>query len=533
LVAVVSLAIAGGALASAPALAAAPLNFSARVPIDTHPLTGVSCPTTTLCVAVDSAGSVVVSTDPIGGTWTSRSVDPSTSDTPGGFNAISCPSASFCVAVGSFGQAATSTDPAVLSSWQLIAGGIDEPANLTGVSCSSATRCVAVDGDGYAVTTNAPAGQPLLWARTSSPIDTQTTHLTGVSCASTDLCVAVDGSGYAMTATQTDPSVWNLSPEALIDPHAHTIISGVSCASVTLCLAVDFSGYALVSTDPRHGSPTWTPVQLENNELAAVSCVSGPLCMVGDSSGRASVSPDPAGSGPAGAVEADWFGPSPVDPVSGTPVHTLTAVSCPSVAECVAVDDAGGAVLGTLQHVLTVAVAGSGGGTITGSGISCPTACTSSYLAGTDVPLVAHAASGSTFSGWSGACSGQGPCTATISSDERVTATFAIKPPPGSSGKFAPPNTVITRSTIRSHRKTATFRFHATGRATSLQCATVRKPTARRHHKHPRPPKARFSRCRSPEAVKHLRRGHYTFFVRARGPGGVDRTPARRNFRIG
>jgi hypothetical protein len=310
------------------------------------------------------------------------------------------------------------------------------------------------------------------------------------------------------------------------------VISGVSCASVTLCVAVDFSGYALVTTDPRDGSPTWTPVQLENNELAAVSCVSGPLCLVGDSSGRASVSTDPAGSEPAGAVEADWFGPSPVDPVSGTPVHSLTAVSCPSVAECVAVDDAGGAVLGTVQHVLTVAVAGSGTGTITGSGISCPAACTSSYLAGTDVALAAHAASGSTFSGWSGACSGAGACTATVSSDERVTATFAGKPPPGSAGKFPPPNTVITGRTIRSHRRTARFRFRAIGHATSLQCATLRKPTVR-HHKRRRTPKARFSRCRSPHAYKHLRRGHYTFSVRALGPGGVDRTPARRNFTIG
>jgi hypothetical protein len=527
LVAVVSFVIAGGALTSAPALAAGPLNFSARVAIDAHPLTGVSCPSTTLCVAVDSAGNVIVSTDPLGGTWTSRSVNPSTTDTPGGFNAISCPSESFCVAVGSFGQAATSTDPALLSSWQLIADGIDEPADLTGVSCSSPTRCVAVDSDGYAVTTNAPVGQPPVWARTSTPIDTQTTHLTGVSCVSTDLCVAVDGSGYAMTATQTDPSAWNLSPEALIDPHAHTVISGVSCASVTLCVAVDFSGYALVSTDPRGTSPTWTPVQLENNELAAVSCVSGPLCTVGDSTGRASVSTDPAG-----AVETDWFGPSRVDPVSGTPVHSLAAISCPSVSECVAVDDAGGAVLGTVQHVLTVAVAGSGTGTITGSGISCPTACTSSYLAGTEVSLAAHAASGSTFSGWSGACSGSGPCTATVSSDDAVTAMFARKLPPGPPGTFPRPNTVITRRTIRSHRRTATFRFRAIGHATGLQCAIVRKPAPRRHHKRRHASKARFSRCRSPRAYRHLRHGHYIFSVRALGPGGIDRTPARRNFTI-
>lgn len=313
-----------------------------------------------------------------------------------------------------------------------------------------------------------------------------------------------------------------------IDPDPHTLIAGVSCASVTLCVAVDFSGNALVSTDPRDASPTWTPVRVDNNALAAVSCVSGPLCIVVDGSGRASASFDPAGD-----VATDWFGPSPVDPASGTPVHSLTAVSCPSIAECVAVDDAGGAVLGTVQHMLMVAVAGSGSGTVTGSDISCPAACTSSYPAGTDVPLTAHAASGSTFSGWSGACTGAGACTATISSDESVTATFAItKPPPDLIGKVPPPETVITRGTRSSHGRIATFRFHATGGATGVQCATVRRPTARRRHHRPRTPKARFSRCRSPKAYRHLRPGHYIFSVRALGAGGIDLTPARRNFTI-
>jgi hypothetical protein len=527
-----ALAVAGLALSGAPALAASPLTFSAPVPIDTNSLTGVSCPSTTLCVAVDSAGNVIVSNDPIGGaaTWKSASVNPpnAMSEIPGGFTSVSCPSMSFCIAVGAFGQAATSTNPAVLSTWQLIPMGIDEPETLTGVSCSSPTRCVAVDNAGYAVTTDVAEGQPLIWTRTSTPIDTETTNISGVSCVSTDLCVAVDTYGDAITATQVDPSGWN--DTVLIEPQPHTMINGVSCASVTLCAAVDVSGSVLVSTNPRAISPTWTPVQVEGSYLTAVACVSGPLCIAVDGSGRATVSSDPAGG-----LQDDWFGPTRIDPASGTSTHSLTAVSCPSAVECVAVDQAGNVVVGSVQYALTVALAGSGSGTVTGPAINCPTTCTSSYLGGTAVPLIANAAKGSTFSGWSGGCHGSGACTATLSSDETVTATFTTTPPgkkPPPSGSGQAPDTVITSVKTNSHRRSATFRFHAVGVSTGLQCAIVRQPKARRHHKHPRAPKPRFSSCRSPKAYKHLKAGRYVFSVRAHGPGGTDRTPARRAFKI-
>ncbi|MGH3266384.1 MAG: hypothetical protein ACRDNS_30825, partial [Trebonia sp.] len=76
--------------------------------------------------------------------------------------------------------------------------------------------------------------------------------------------------------------------------------------------------------------------------------------------------------------------------------------------------------------------------------------------------------------------------------------------------------------------RTATFKFKATGpAATGFQCALVKK-TNGRHGK----AKLRFARCRSPKTYKHLARGaHYTFYVRAIGAAGPDRTPA--SVRIG
>ena len=50
-----------------------------------------------------------------------------------------------------------------------------------------------------------------------------------------------------------------------------------------------------------------------------------------------------------------------------------------------------------------------GAGTVTGSGITCPSACSSAYAPGTMVTLTATANTGSTFTGWSGGgCSGTG-----------------------------------------------------------------------------------------------------------------------------
>jgi hypothetical protein len=73
---------------------------------------------------------------------------------------------------------------------------------------------------------------------------------------------------------------------------------------------------------------------------------------------------------------------------------------------------------------LTVSIAGTGHGTVTGSGIACPGTCSSGYPDGASVTLSAAAASGSTFAGWSGGCSGTGACKVTLASNRAVTATF-------------------------------------------------------------------------------------------------------------
>jgi endoglucanase len=75
---------------------------------------------------------------------------------------------------------------------------------------------------------------------------------------------------------------------------------------------------------------------------------------------------------------------------------------------------------------LTVTRGGAGSGTVTSSpsGINCGSTCSANYSSGTSVTLTAAAASGSTFAGWSGACTGTAACTVSMTAARSVTATF-------------------------------------------------------------------------------------------------------------
>jgi len=75
-------------------------------------------------------------------------------------------------------------------------------------------------------------------------------------------------------------------------------------------------------------------------------------------------------------------------------------------------------------YPLEVSLAGTGSGTVSGDGINCGTDCSQFYADGTVVTLTASSDSGSTFSGWGGACSGTGSCTLTMTEAKFVTATF-------------------------------------------------------------------------------------------------------------
>ncbi len=85
------------------------------------------------------------------------------------------------------------------------------------------------------------------------------------------------------------------------------------------------------------------------------------------------------------------------------------------------------------------------------------------------------------------------------------------------------PTTGITNASIKSADRRAKFRFDAIGPVRGFECSLVRGAPTRPH----------FSSCGSPQAYKDLKRGHYTFEVRALfAGGGPDPNPASLRFSI-
>jgi Divergent InlB B-repeat domain len=87
---------------------------------------------------------------------------------------------------------------------------------------------------------------------------------------------------------------------------------------------------------------------------------------------------------------------------------------------------------------VAVATAGSGGGRVISqlsqisqsafTGIDCGLLCSTEYELGTVVTFTPIAQPHSAFSGWSGACTGTGPCTLTLAAAAQLTATFSSLP---------------------------------------------------------------------------------------------------------
>lgn len=186
------------------------------------------------------------------------------------------------------------------------------------------------------------------------------------------------------------------------------------------------------------------------------------------------------------------------------------------------------AVIGPSQ-ALNVAEAGTGTGTVGGSGILCPPNCGSRYPQGQVQVLRAVPGAGSGFAGFSGPCTGTGTCQVSLGQDQTVTATFG--PPKG---------TAITKAKVSSHKKSARFAFTAPGAITGFECKLVRPKPKRRHNK-PKGgkrlarkggKKVAFSACGAPKVYKHLGPGHYAFKVRALDILGADPAPAVKSFKI-
>lgn len=101
--------------------------------------------------------------------------------------------------------------------------------------------------------------------------------------------------------------------------------------------------------------------------------------------------------------------------------------TAPSCAVTVDADLTVTAEFAVAQRMVTVTLPGNGQGIVTSNvgGIACPGTCNVTVAHGTAMTLSATATMPSTFTGWSGACTGMGSCAITVNGDVTVGATFS------------------------------------------------------------------------------------------------------------
>jgi hypothetical protein len=304
---------------------------------DSNGLAGISCASSSLCAIVTSGGEALVSTDPgsASPTWSAQSIDAH------GLAQVSCASSALCVALGG-DEALTTTNPAAGTgaTWETQA--VDAGNDLSGISCIAAPLCVAVDAQGNALTTTDPAaGADATWS--TKQIDSKY-GLNGVSCASSGLCVAI--SGYRDVLATLDPTAgasaaWAEEP---VLGELEPFMQGVSCPSTSLCAVFAEGGSVLTTTDPlAAGGAQWEADDADGGwDMTGGSCASDALCVGVDNTGNFATSTDP-GEG----AKATWASARPVGR------NVFSGASCPSATIGVAVDVAGNVVITTDANAAT------------------------------------------------------------------------------------------------------------------------------------------------------------------------------------
>ena len=326
-------------------------------------------------------------------------------------------------------------------------GTVTSQAGLSpAINCTtgSTTGCSANYNSGTVVTLTAAAGTGSAFAGWSGACTGTSTCTVTMSAA--ESVTATFNTTYALTVTDAGTGTGTVTSQAGLSP-------AINCTtgSTTGCSASYISGTVITLTPTAATGSTfagWSgactgtgscivTMNAAESMTATFTATTYALTVTDAGTGTGTVTSNPAGisctTGSTAGCSANYN--------SGTMV-TLTAAAgtgsafagwggaCSGTGSCVVTMNAAESVTATFNtsvtFALTVTEAGTGTGTVTSApaGISCPSTCSASYTSGTVVTLSEVAGTGSTFAGWSGACTGTGTCAVTMSAAESVTATF-------------------------------------------------------------------------------------------------------------
>ncbi len=318
---------------------AAPATWAPRLVISPRALDAVKCPSATLCLAVGTGGLAVSSTHPAGGasSWSSADID-------GTHRLISlaCSSTSFCAATDNASRVLTTSTPTGgASAWH--AHTIDPGRWITAISCASSKLCVAVDRHGGVLTSTHPTDLHRAWSR----FQLRNVSFVAVSCPSAKLCVAAAGHRNVLVSTNPAGGVRAWRTRTALPPD--TVMEDISCATVHACMLSNYENGTDVAFRPST-HPTaagiWRPdgdvtgYPHEGTAHGNVSCVNGSFC--------AGITHSDFSYGD-GWVTSDfghhWQHVDLADSSSGD--HLLSGIACGGPSLCVAIDNGGGALIGS------------------------------------------------------------------------------------------------------------------------------------------------------------------------------------------
>lgn len=318
-------------------------------------LRDVACSSASDCWAVgsfnngDAEQTLILRWD--GSSWT-IAASPNTSATQSNFlTGVACPSPTLCWAAGSAVNGNGSYQALIErwdgSAWTIVAApntSATQSNFLNDLTCSSTTSCWAVGSASSSV-----AEQTLIqrwdgtsWTIATSP-NTGAGHniLYGVTCAGASDCWAV-GSFVAGNIQQTLIQRWNgtlwtsiLSPNTSPTPRSNVLL-GVACASASSCWAIGRAEITSEDTDAlieRWDGTAWTvaapPTVAGSHQLAGATCVSMGECWT---VGAAVV------DGVQQVLTERWNATAwSIVPAAnaGTPTHnTLLGVTCVTASDC-------------------------------------------------------------------------------------------------------------------------------------------------------------------------------------------------------
>lgn len=282
-------------------------------------------------------------------------------------------------------------------------------------SCSGTGACTVPLSASASVTATftanpaPPASVQLTVLPAGNGAGTVTSSPAGINCGATCTASFPAGTAVALTAT----------------PNAASTFAGWSgaCSGTGACSVPLAANASVTATFTANPPPPPAAVQLTVQPAG---------------NGAGTVISNPAGIN-CGSTCAAGFPAGTTVMLSATPSANSTFAgwsgACTGTAGCSVALTANASVTATFTATppppasfqLTVLTSGGGAGTVTSTpaGIDCGTTCSASFNSGATVSLTETPNTGSTFEGWSGACTGTGACNVSLTGNATVTATFA------------------------------------------------------------------------------------------------------------